>query len=400
MSALVDIPLDAGPNGAVESRGPVEIRGAVALERGELGVIPRRVRPGQWSRIPDDFMLASVSQSAGVRLAFRTSADALELTVHATKMVADETVPLPPAAYELVVDGELVQTRESSAGSRFVFTFERPDAYRVPGPTDMLRFDGLGSGSKEVELWLPYTDEVELVSLRSDGPVHPPAAVSGPRWLHHGSSISHGYVATRTSRTWPVAVARAVDADLTSSAFSGNALLDQLTARTIRDTPADVISVKLGINVVNGDLMRRRIFRSALHGFLDTIRDGHPSTPLLVLSPIHCAPVEELPGPTIQDPARSDPWSIAAGRAEELAEGKLSLGVIRHEIEAAVRLRAGEDPHIHYLDGLALYGAADAERLPLPDNLHPGDDVQELMAERFARVVFGPGGPFAAAPRR
>jgi hypothetical protein len=34
--------------------------------------------------------------------------------------------------------------------------------------------------------------------------------------------------------------------------------VDQFTARVIRDSPADVISVKLGINVVNLDAMRLR----------------------------------------------------------------------------------------------------------------------------------------------
>lgn len=387
---MIEVELDP------ERGGPVEIRGAVALERGERGVLPRRVRPDQWSRIPDDFMLASVSQCAGVRLAFRTAARAIELTVRGTKMVADEQVPLPASAYELVIDGRLEQTRESVAGSRFVFAFERPQAYRVAGEDDVLLFDGLRPGQKQVELWLPYSDEVELIGLRADAAIHPPAAATGRRWLHHGSSISHGYIATRTSRTWPVTAARSAGVELTSAAFSGNALLDQLTARTMRDTPADVISVKLGINVVNGDLMRARIFRSAVHGFLDTIRDGHPDAPLLVISPIFCAPVEELPGPTVQDPTRSDLWNITRGRADELAEGKLSLGVIREELRRIVAQRSNEDPALHYLDGHALYGPADADALPLPDNLHPGDDVQALMAERFARLAFGPGGAFAA----
>ena len=35
----------------------------------------------------------------------------------------------------------------------------------------------------------------------------------------------------------------------------------------------------------------------------------------------------------------------------------------------------------------------------MPDNLHPADDVQQLMADRFAERVFGPGGAFAATTR-
>ena len=68
--------------------------------------------------------------------------------------------------------------------------------------------------------------------------------------------------------------------------------------------------------------------------------------------------------------------------------------MIRTELERIVARRSATDPHIHYLNGLELYGAADATALPLPDNLHPGDDVNRLIGERFARLVFGAGGAF------
>jgi hypothetical protein len=376
--------------------GPVEIRGAIAIERTTGGVSPRRLGPEAWRQIPDDFMRAAVGQSAGIRLAFRTAASALELTVRATKMVASETVTMPPGVYDLVVDGRMVQQRESTVGSRLVFSFDRPAAYVVDGPAATLRFSDLSHRMKNIELWLPYTDEIELLSLRSDAPVAPPAPARGLRWLHHGSSISHGYRASHTTATWVVAAALAAGVELTNVAFSGNALLDPLTSRTMRDTPADAISLKLGINIVNGDMMRLRVFRTAVHGVLDTIREGHPTTPLLVISPIFCEPVEEVAGPTVQDPSRIEEWNIAGGSAQDVVEGRLSLHVIRNELDRIVRERSQIDHALFYLDGLSLYGPDDAKRMPLPDNLHPADDVQRLMAERFVEIVFGLGGPFRA----
>ena len=109
-----------------------------------------------------------------------------------------------------------------------------------------------------------------------------------PVWLHHGSSISHGSNGDSPTAIWPALAARLGGVELVNLGFGGSALLDPFTARVIRDTPADVISLKLGINLVNADLMRLRAFGPAVHGFLDTIRDGHPDTPLLVVSPIHC----------------------------------------------------------------------------------------------------------------
>ena len=66
--------------------------------------------------------------------------------------------------------------------------------------------------------------------------------------------------------------------------------------------------------------------------------------------------------------------------------------MIRAELERIVGERSQTDPNLRYLDGLELYGAADNARLPMPDNLHPADDVQQLMGERFARLAFGPRG--------
>jgi hypothetical protein len=367
----------------------VVIRGAVRIERTARGLLPRRATEEAFRRIPDDFMRASVGQSAGIRLAFRTAATRLELRVSGMKMTELPDTPMPEGWYDVTRDGEIVASAASMVGPRFVFSFERPDAFRVDGPDDVLAFD-LPGGDAEYELWLPYTDEVELLGLSADALVLPATASDRPRWLHHGSSISHGYIASRTTNTWPVIAARGLGFDLTSVAYSGNALLDQLTARTIRDTPADLISLKLGINVVNGDHMRRRVFRSAVHGFLDTIRDGHPATPVLVISPIHCPPVERVPGPTYAVPDRTPLWVESHGRAEELAEGKLSLEVIRDELRAIVDLRREWDAALGYFDGSELYGAEDNARMPLPDNLHPADDVNALLAERFTNLAKWP----------
>lgn len=377
---------------AADLERDVEIRGAVRVERTEGGLLPRRLTEASFTRLPDRFMRASVGQSAGIRLALRTDATRLRLRVSAMKMVEDDDVALPAAWYDVTVDGQVVASAGSEVGSRYLFSFDSPIEGIVPGPDDEVEFTLPDGGERELEIWLPYSDEVELLGLWADRPVRAPAPSSRPRWMHHGSSISHGYVSSRTTTTWPVVAATLLGLDLTSLGFSGNALVDQLTARTIRDFPADLISVKLGINVVNGDHMRRRAFRSAVDGFLDTIRDGHPTTPLLVISPVCCPPVESLPGPTIFEEGREPLWVTTAGRAEEIAEGKLSLGVIREELAEVVASRRDEDPYLGYLDGSRLYGPDDAGRLPMPDNVHPDDAVSRHIATRFAELVRWPGG--------
>ena len=60
--------------------------------------------------------------------------------------------------------------------------------------------------------------------------------------------------------------------------------------------------------------MRRRAFTPAVHGFLDTIREGHPDTPLLVVSPILCPIHEDTPGPTMLGPRRPQHEANCASR--------------------------------------------------------------------------------------
>jgi lysophospholipase L1-like esterase len=172
-------------------------------------------------------------------------------------------------------------------------------------------------------------------------------------------------------------------------------LLDPSVARVMRDVPADLVSVKIGINLVNTDVMRLRAFTPAVHGFLDTLREGHPTAPLLVITPVLCPIHEDTPGPGAVDFVAGTTRFRATGDPADVPAGRLTLRVVRDELTRIVTSRAEEDPHLHLLDGLSLYGEADAARRPLPDRLHPDADTHRSMGERVAATVFGPGGPFA-----
>ncbi|MDX3156034.1 lipase, partial [Streptomyces scabiei] len=85
----------------------------------------------------------------------------------------------------------------------------------------------------------------------------------------------------------------------------------------------------------------------------------------------------------------------AMGDPDDPTPGRLTLKVIREELAAIVARRAPEDPHLHHLDGLTLYGEPDTAALPLPDDLHPDAETHRLIGERFAKLAFGEDGAFA-----
>ncbi|WP_326944450.1 GDSL-type esterase/lipase family protein [Amycolatopsis sp. NBC_01307] len=367
------------------------VRGALELEPTELGLVPHRLPARARAQNTDPRLAMAEAQPAGVRLRFRTRADVVELETRPTKLVYAGAPPRPDGVYDLLVDGRLAQSGVVEGGSTLTVDPRTGAGSRADGPTGRVRFAGLGDSLKDVEIWLPHNEITELVALRTDAPVETGPA-RGRVWLHHGSSISHGSNAATPSGTWPALAATAAGVDLVNLGFSGNALLDPFTARALRDTPADLISVKLGINVVNADLMRLRAFGPAVHGFLDTIRDGHPDTPLLVVSPILCPIHERTPGPGDFDHealAAGEVRFRATGDPAETAAGKLTLEVIRAELERIVAAR--QDARLHYLDGRALYGEADFAEFPLPDNLHPDAAAHRRIGERFTKLVFADG---------
>ena len=292
---------------------------------------------------PGDSLLGAAMESSGVRLRFRTDAPEISLQflpLRGQPVQACHTL-------DVTLDGELAAT-----------------AQVAPGAT-AATFSGLPAEAKVVEVWLPHTSPIEITGLAVNPgcwcEAVPEARI---RWITYGSSLTYCRRAHSPARTWPAIVARRRGLHLTSLGFGGNCCLEPMLGMTIRDLPADFISLKLGINCIGGGALSARTFKAAVIGLVQIIRERHPDTPLALISPIGYPPHETAPnvvGYTIQ------------GMRDDIAD-------------ACDRLARRGDGNLFHFDGLELFNLNEIAQYA-EDQCHPNADGIELMAAHFLERV-------------
>jgi hypothetical protein len=268
---------------------------------------------------------------AGVRGTWRTSASALSLEIRANLGIYSTLAPV-----DVLVDGELHRRCEIQEGEQRI-------AVDLPGR------------SATVEIWLPQSGMIAVRALSFDGEAEP-LAPAGPRWITYGSSITQCAGAYGPSETWPALVARRHEWDLVALGFAGECHLDPVAARTIRDTPARLISLCLGINIYGGETFSGRTLPTQVEAFVSTVREGHPHTPLVVITPLLAPSLE--------------------GRQN-------AVGLTLDDVRACVKLGARVDPEVQVIDGRAVLSHDEARALYV-DDVHPGPEGYRLIAERLA----------------
>lgn len=323
----------------------------------------------RWTRFP-----------SGVRLRFRTEASTIALGVHVMPLTIARVIEEPAVArFDLLVDGVEAATVPAVKGGQLRLEMDGPlvtNEEFIRGEGEEITFANLKPGVKEIEIWLPAGALVEIRDISADSEILPPTLSEKKKWVHYGSSISQCAETERPLDIWSVHASRLLGIDIRNLGLAGECHIDGFVARTIADTPADFISLKLGINVVNGDSMRERSFIPAVHNFLDTIREKKPNTPILIISPIICPFHEVNPGPTLI----GDAGLTSMERPTPLAAGALNLPKIRAILEKIVAER--EDAHLYFMSGLELFNEGDLGMMP--DLLHPNSAGYRLMGERFA----------------
>ena len=319
---------------------------------------------------------------AGVHIDIETAATKITVTYRSTRDSNPSTNWMSgPSTIAVTTDG-FEHSISHTNGDHRIWNFDVLEQ-EIEGEDSVAEFDlPPTDNARLVEIWLPQNCPIELISIEANDEWQSADTSAHPLWLHYGSSISHCEDADGPLGVWPVAAARELGLDIYNLGLGGCANLEQFAARTIRDMPAQLISLKLGINVVNNASYTSRTFGPAVHGFIDTIRDAHATTPILVISPVSCPAHEDNPGPSETSPdgmVQGQPFS----RHEWI--GELTLRGIRKILSDLVAVRAATDPNIHYMDGLQLFNQDEA--LTMPDGIHPDAAGYRTIAANFVERV-------------
>lgn len=267
---------------------------------------------------------------AGVRGSWRTTASSVELDIRAALGLYNRIAPV-----DVLVNGTLHQRCELHEG-------EQRLTIALPGH------------QADVELWLPQAGVIAIREPAFDGPASG-STPDGPRWVTYGSSITQCAGGYGPSETWPAVVARRQGWRCVNLGFGGECHLDPVAARTIRDLPADLVSLCLGINIHGGETFNGRTLAAQVQAFIATVREGHPETPLVVITPLIVPNREGRPN---------------------------GVGLTLDDVRALVEAGARTDPAVQLIDGRDLFTPDEARAL-YTDDVHPGPDGYLLLADRL-----------------
>ncbi len=227
---------------------------------------------------------------------------------------------------------------------------------------------GLGEGTVQLGLvrsgepavvYLPEGMRPTVLSVAGVGGAVFPAP-AGPRWVAYGDSILEGWVATGPARSWPAVAARSLGLDVVNLGYAGAARGEIASAEQVAALPADVISITHGTNCWTRTPHSVGMMRETTAAFLEVVRGGHPTTPVVVASPV------------LRPDAEDTPNRLGA-----------TLADLRAAMEEAVQARIdGGDDRLSLVPGGDLLTAGH-----LPDGIHPGDEGHEILAEVFGGAV-------------
>ena len=215
------------------------------------------------------------------------------------------------------------------------------------------------SGDAPTSVHLPEGMKPIVHAVRGVGGDIAPAPRQ-PRWVVYGDSVAEGWIASAPSGAWPAVAGRRAGADVVNLGYAGAARGEIASAEQVAGLSADVFTVAHGTNCWTRIPHSVDAFRAGVAAWLTILRDAHPTTPIVVVSPV------------VRPDAEATPNRLGA----TLADLRMAM-----EDETRTRIDAG-DEQLHLLGGLDLMGPE-----LLGDGIHPDDDGHRAVGAAVADAL-------------
>ena len=319
-----------GPTGERPAQPEPFLRGAVFP--GTRRVPYPRADPVDRMRLPGDtWMMASLP--VGVRLELVGDAGEVEIRYTTTTDQLGYRGDGAGRTFQAFSDGMVVGEVEAALGEGVA---------RLP----------LGGGDERTIVYLPEGMRPTIREVTGIGGDIAPAPAQ-PRWVVYGDSVAEGWIASSPAGAWPAIAGREQGLDVVNLGYAGAARGEIPSAEQVAKLEADLITVCHGTNCWTRTPHSAGLFREGVVAFLDILREEHPDTPILVVSPV------------VRPDAEATPNRLGA-----------SLADLRDAMEEVVaRRQAAGDERLELVRGLALISAEQ-----LGDGIHPDDAGHAAMA--------------------
>lgn len=237
---------------------------------------------------------------------------------------------------------------------------------RLPGGEVCAEFQLRPERTQTYTLYLPFVCRTEPIALGvPDGATLTPVEPAPYVWAAYGDSITQGRTASDPGYTYVAQTAFYVDVEPVNLGFRGWARGEPAAAQMLAGMDFDILSIFMGVNVRVSSWLDAAAWRETFRNFIDIVRSGHPTTPILVISILSC------------HGEFSDTTPDARG---------VTMAALREaEHEVVAERQAAGDKHIRILDGTTIIGPEHAARLP--DGTHPDDLGMNRIATRIAPVM-------------
>jgi lysophospholipase L1-like esterase len=237
----------------------------------------------------------------------------------------------------------------------------KPQITKTSGAeTELVLFHGADDREKEIVIYLPHVEEVNIQAIgvdlqaRFNTPEHG-YAKSLPV-VFYGSSVCQGSGAVHAGQTYEAILCRKLNLDFVNLGFGGAGKAEASVVDLVNSIPACCYVFDLGKSYGAQDA-------TAFKAMLQTVRRTHPSTPIIAITPITSAK-------EVTDPSYSE-RSIH------------TRTVMREPVNEL--MKAG-DTRLFLVEGEELLGFKEHDALSR-DGVHPSDQGYGIIAAKLAPVL-------------